>query len=165
MTLALGDALAVTLMDKRDFSQEDYKIFHPGGKLGARLARVEELMHTGDELPLVEASATPMSDVSDNDEPKGFWRGHSDWHQNGDLWQASSPTVICVGKWTDYWAQTAAEVMTPDPLTITPKVPRVRRTCGNEHLHKRTCLLVCDEGTTKPLGILHIHDCLRAGVD
>ena len=62
LTLALGDALAVAVMELRGFNSEDFLKFHPGGKLGAKLARVSDLMHDGDALPLIGADM-PMSDV------------------------------------------------------------------------------------------------------
>ncbi|NBR91792.1 MAG: KpsF/GutQ family sugar-phosphate isomerase, partial [Rhodobacteraceae bacterium] len=71
MTLALGDALAVALMEHRRFTPEDFREFHPGGKLGAQLSRVSDLMHTGDALPLV-AEGTPMGDALLTISQKGF---------------------------------------------------------------------------------------------
>jgi arabinose-5-phosphate isomerase len=62
MTLALGDAIAVALLERRGFTADDYKVFHPGGQLGRKLFKVAELMHVGDELPVVKPT-TPMRDV------------------------------------------------------------------------------------------------------
>ena len=161
MTLALGDALAVTLMDKRDFTQDDYKVFHPGGKLGARLARVEELMHIGDEIPTVSES-DPMSDVLITISQKGFGvaavinsKGQlSGIITDGDLRRNMDGLL-------DRLAQ---DVMTRDPMTITPK-SRASAALLAMNDRKITCLFVCEDGQKTPIGILHIHDCLRAGVD
>lgn len=161
MTLALGDALAVTLMDKRDFTQDDYKIFHPGGKLGARLARVEELMHIGDEIPVV-AKGDPMSDVLITISQKGFGVASVIDAQgqlmgiitDGDLRRNMDGLLD----------RKAQDVMTRDPMTITPK-SRASAALLTMHERKITCLFVCDESQKIPIGILHIHDCLRAGVD
>ncbi len=161
MTLALGDALAVTLMDKRDFTQENYKSFHPGGKLGARLARVEELMHMGAELPLV-AEGDPMSDVLITVSQKGFGvAAVTDAAGNltgiitdGDLRRNMEGLL----------ARKAIDVMTRDPMTITPR-SRASAALLAMNERKITCLFVCEDDTKNPIGILHIHDCLRAGVD
>ena len=161
MTLALGDALAVTLMDKRDFTQEDYKVFHPGGKLGARLARVEELMHIGGEIPTVPESA-PMSEVLITISQKGFGVAAVTTAE-GDL-----AGIITDGdlrrNMDGLLERTANDVMTSDPTTITPK-SRASAALVAMNARKITCLFVCDENSSKPIGILHIHDCLRAGVD
>ncbi len=160
MTLALGDALAVALMDKRDFSQDDYKVFHPGGKLGARLARVDELMHTGDDLPLVEAD-TPMGDVLITMSQKGFGVAIVTG-ENGQI-----AGIITDGdlrrRLDGLLDQTAQEVMTPDPTTILPR-SRAAAALAEMNARKVTSLLVCEDESRAPLGILHIHDCLRAGV-
>ena len=71
MTLALGDALAVALMEHRQFTPQDFRQFHPGGKLGAQLSKVADLMHAGEELPLAPATA-PMSEVIVTMSRKGF---------------------------------------------------------------------------------------------
>lgn len=161
MTLALGDALAVTLMDKRDFTQDDYKVFHPGGKLGARLARVEELMHIKDEIPTVSQDE-PMSEVLITISQKGFGVAAvvdaegalTGIITDGDLRRNMEGLLD----------RKASDVMTRDPMTITPK-SRASAALMNMNERKITCLFVCEDGKKTPIGILHIHDCLRAGVD
>ena len=161
MTLALGDALAVTLMDKRDFTQEDYKVFHPGGKLGARLARVEELMHKGADIPTVSLN-DPMSEVLITISQKGFGvagvlgdtGGLSGIITDGDLRRNMEGLL----------EKKAVDVMTSSPMTITPK-SRASAALLAMNERKITCLFVCEEEGAAPSGILHIHDCLRAGVD
>ena len=160
MTLALGDALAVTLMDKRDFSQDDYKVFHPGGKLGARLARVDELMHSGDDLPLVTMDA-PMGDVLIMMSQKGF--GVAVVVDGAGALRGIITDGDLRRKMDGLLGQTAADVMTADPQTITPR-SRASAALAEMNAGKRTCLLVCEQAGGAPLGILHIHDCLRAGV-
>jgi len=160
MTLALGDALAVTLMDKRNFTQDDYKVFHPGGKLGARLARVEELMHLGDEIPIVTRDA-PMSEVLIIISQKGFGVAAVTDAQNkligiitdGDLRRNMDGLLD----------RKAEDVMTKGPMTITPK-SRASEALIAMNNRKITCLFVCEDTQKAPIGILHIHDCLRAGV-
>ena len=158
MTLALGDALAIALMEHRAFTPEDFRDRHPGGKLGARLSKVSDLMHVDDELPLVSPDA-PMSDVLLLISQKGFGvagvRG-----ADGKL-----AGVITDGDLRRHMdgllSRTAAEVMTRAPLTV-PASALAERAVGLMNAHKVTCLFVLDEN--RIAGILHIHDCLRAGV-
>jgi len=159
MTLALGDALAIALMEHRKFTPEDFREFHPGGKLGARLSKVRDLMHT--DLPLV-VSGAPMGDVLLAISQKGFGvAGVADADgallgivTDGDLRRHMDGLL----------SMTADQVMTANPRTITPDaLAEVAVAQMNER--KITCLFVVDPTIgTKALGILHIHDCLRAGV-
>ena len=161
MMLALGDALAVALMEHRRFTPQNFRDFHPGGNLGARLARVGDLMHGAGELPLV-ALAAPMSDVLLTISQKGFGVcGVVD--QAGAL--AGIVTDGDLRRHMDgLLARTAAEVMTASPLTIsTDALAAMALAVMNRR--KITCLFVTDPGLGGvPQGILHIHDCLRAGV-
>lgn len=159
MTMALGDALAVALMEHRQFTPEHFRTFHPGGKLGARLAKVGDLMHT--DLPLV-SETTPMGDALLVISQKGF-----------GVVGVVSETGRLVGIITDgdlrrhmegLLSHVAAEVMTPAPRTIDPGA-LAEKAVAVMNERKITCLfVVLPEGDGAPLGILHIHDCLRAGV-
>lgn len=158
MTLSLGDALAVALLERRGFTVDDYKVFHPGGQLGRKLYKVEDLMHTGGELPLVKP-ATSMSDVVLVMTKKTFGvagvvddagrlvgivtDGDLRRHIGGDLFKLS-----------------AADVMTKTPKTTSRNVlaaEAMRRM--NEW--KITSVFVAED--EKPVGILRMHDILRAG--
>ncbi|KPP89127.1 MAG: arabinose-5-phosphate isomerase [Rhodobacteraceae bacterium HLUCCA08] len=161
MTLALGDALAVALMEHRAFTPEDFRAFHPGGSLGAQLSRVGDLMHGGDMLPLV-GEDTPMSAALLEISRKGFGVvGVVDG--TGDL----------VGIITDgdlrrnmdgLLDHTAGRVMTRDPRSIGPDM-LAEQALAAMNDHKITCLFVVDPPASRnPVGILHIHDCLRAGI-
>ncbi|RWR47234.1 KpsF/GutQ family sugar-phosphate isomerase [Sinirhodobacter ferrireducens] len=156
MTLALGDAIAVALMEHRHFTPEMFRTFHPGGKLGAKLSKVSDLMHT--DMPLV-GEMTPMSEVLLEISRKGFGVvGVTD--ARGDL-----VGIITDGDLRRHMAglldHSAAEVMTRNPRTITPGVlAEAAVAVMNER--KITCLFAVDG--RRPVGILHIHDCLRAGV-
>lgn len=156
MTLALGDAIAVALMEHRHFTPEMFRTFHPGGKLGARLSKVADLMH--DDMPLV-GEATPMSEVLLEISRKGFGVvGVTD--SRGDL-----IGIITDGDLRRHMAglldHAAAEVMTRNPRTIAPgALAEAAVALMNER--KITCLFAVDG--RRPVGILHIHDCLRAGV-
>jgi len=161
MTLALGDALAVALMEHRKFTPEHFRDFHPGGKLGARLSKVRDLMHSGSALPMV-GLATPMSETLIEISQKGFGvAGVSD--DNGNL-----AGVITDGdlrrKMTGLLDHTAGEVMTGTPTTIDPDA-LAEEAVAIMNNRKITCLFVTPQSGDGPaLGLLHIHDCLRVGL-
>ena len=161
MTLALGDALAVALMENRRFTPENFREFHPGGKLGAQLSRVADLMHRGDALPLV-AGGTPMGDVLLVISQKGFGvAGVVDA-------QGALVGVITDGDLRRHMegllALTAADVMTAAPKTIAPDALAEQAVSVMNH-RKITCLFVVDPAQGgAPQGLLHIHDCLRVGL-
>jgi arabinose-5-phosphate isomerase len=161
MTLALGDALAIALMEIRDFTPENFRDFHPGGKLGARLSKVRDLMHTGDALPLVGLN-TPMSDTLLTISQRGF-----------GVVAVLDPDNRLAGIVTDgdlrrhmdgLLDMTAGAVMTANPRTIGPDA-LAEEAVAVMNERKITCLFVVDPvGSGQVVGILHIHDCLRAGV-
>ena len=158
MTMALGDALAVVLMEQRKFSPENYRDLHPGGRLGAQLSTVAELMHSGDELPLV-APDTPMSEAILVMSNKGF----------GALGIVGADGVLA-GVITDgdlrrnmagLMEREAKDVMTASPKTVSPDILASKALGIMDGVI--TTLFAVDEAG-RPLGILHVHDCLRAGV-
>jgi arabinose-5-phosphate isomerase len=159
MMLALGDALAVVLMDHRRFTPDQFRLFHPGGRLGARLVRVGDLMHA--DMPLVPVG-TPMGEALVEMSRKGF-----------GVVGVTRETGALAGIVTDgdlrrhmdgLMSLTADQVMTPDPRTIGPQA-LAERAVAVMNDRKITCLFVVDpEGSRAAVGILHIHDCLRAGV-
>ncbi|MDJ0825908.1 MAG: KpsF/GutQ family sugar-phosphate isomerase [Rhodobacter sp.] len=159
MALALGDALAIALMEHRQFTPEHFREFHPGGKLGARLAKVRDLMHT--DMPLV-AQATPMSETLLTMTQKGF--GVVGVHaQNGDL-----IGIVTDGDLRRHMAglleMTAEQVMTAHPRTIGPEA-LAEEAVAVMNDRRITCLFVVDPAESQnAVGILHVHDCLRAGI-
>ena len=161
MTLALGDALAVALMEHRQFTPQDFRQFHPGGKLGAQLAKVADLMHSGSDVPLMPLEA-PMSDVLVEMSQKGFGvvgvvgpRGNlRGIITDGDLRRNMDGLL----------GKSAEEVMTSNPRTINPESLAEDAVRIMED-RKITCLFVVPhDGDSPASGILQIHDCLRAGV-
>ncbi len=160
MTLALGDALAIAMMEHRHFTPENFREFHPGGKLGARLAKVAELMHSGDALPVCHRH-TSMPDALIEISQKGFGVV-AVLNDDGTL-----AGVITDGDLRRHMAglldQVAETVMTRDPKTITPHV-LAEKAVGVMDQAQITSLFVVDEGDGKPLGLLKLQDCLRAGV-
>ncbi|MEE2525841.1 KpsF/GutQ family sugar-phosphate isomerase [Hyphobacterium sp. HN65] len=161
LMMALGDALAVALLEARGFTARDFKTYHPGGALGAALATVGDLMHGGEELPvigddarmseaLIEISAKSLGCV-------GICNGEgalSGMITDGDLRRHMGPDLL---------DQPVTEVMTRDPKTVSPATLAAdalrQMTAGNV---KITQLFALENG--KPVGLLHIHDLLRAGV-
>lgn len=156
MTLALGDALAVALMEHRQFTPEHFRTFHPGGKLGARLSKVADLMHR--DMPLVTGT-TPMPEALLIISQKGFGVvGVTDAEgrligivTDGDLRRHMDGLL----------SRSVAEVMTRTPRSIAPTA-LAEAAVAVMNDNKITCLFAVEDG--RPVGILHIHDCLRAGV-
>jgi arabinose-5-phosphate isomerase len=158
MMLALGDALAVTLLERKGFSADNFRVLHPGGKLGSALLRVSDLMHAGDELPLCPPDA-PMADVLLVMSAKNFGcAGVVDADNrllgiitDGDLRRHMSDGLL---------KQPARAVMTPGPRTIRPgalAAEAVAQMAG-----KITNLFVVEN--ERVAGIVRLHDCLQAGV-
>ena len=160
-TLVLGDILAVCMLERKGFSKTDFRQRHPGGKLGAFLQKVSDLMHTGDDMPLVGEEAS-MQDalltmtskmlgcvgiINKQGELLGIIT-------DGDLRRCMSPQVL---------TEKAVDVMTSNPKTIAPDVLAAEALNTMNNTGKGiTQLFVVNNG--KPVGIIHIHDCLRAGV-
>ena len=157
-TLALGDALAVAVMRMKGFAKEDFHVFHPGGKLGAQFIRVGDLMHVGNELPVVRADHV-MSEVLIEMTSKGLGvaalvDGTGSLEgiiTDGDLRRNMSGLL----------ERTAADVATRQPTTIGADVLATEATARMGEL-KVSALPVTDD-SGKLVGMLHIHDCLRAG--
>jgi arabinose-5-phosphate isomerase len=161
MTLALGDALAIALMEHRAFTPEHFREFHPGGKLGAQLSRVEDLMHTGAALPLV-ALETPMGEALIEISQKSFGVvgvTRSDGELAGIITDGDLRRHMdgLLGK-------TARDVMTENPVTIAPG-ELVAKAVAMMQARSITSLFVLAPGEKPvPLGLIRIHDCLRVGV-
>ena len=160
LSLALGDALAMALMDLKGFSKDDYRERHPGGKLGALLLRASDLMASGDDMPVVKQH-TLMTEavveisgkglgcvgiVDDNNKLIGLIT-------DGDLRRHMNVNLL---------SSTVDEIMTRNPKTIPPNILAVEAVrLMNEK--KITNFFVIDE-QGHPLGLLHLHRCLQAGV-
>ena len=157
--LAMGDALAMTLLVRKGFREEHFASLHPGGKLGRRLMRVENVMHAGAATPIVLAS-TPMPDVFHEmsskrlgmtcvvDEARRLLGVFTD----GDLRRLMVRT-------TDVLGLTAGEVMTPNPITIERSLLAVEALKVME-THKITSVVVVDAGRAVE-GVVHLHDLWR----
>ena len=159
MTLALGDALAVALLERKGFSASDFGVLHPGGRLGRMLLKVADIMHEGQEVPLIGAEAS-MAEVLVLMTAKSFGvAGILDAEgrlcgiiTDGDLRRHMGPGLLSLS---------AREVMTQHPRTIRADA-LAAEALGLMNQRKITSLFVLEDG--RPVGILHIHDCLRAGI-
>jgi arabinose-5-phosphate isomerase len=165
--LALGDALAVVLLEEKGFRQEDFAVRHPGGILGRKLLlRVEDLMHRGDELPLVRHD-TPVKDALFEITSKRLGvTGVTD--ANGGLIGVVTDGDLRRGLQTHgdrILSKTTHEVMTLNPRTIGKDVLAAQALAEMEENAPRpiTCLFVLGEGP-KPVGIIHLHDILKTGI-
>ncbi|TQV80178.1 KpsF/GutQ family sugar-phosphate isomerase [Exilibacterium tricleocarpae] len=162
-TLVMGDALAVALLEARGFTAEDFAFSHPGGALGRKLLlKVEDIMHVGGEVPRVQPS-TPLSQallemtakslgmtsvVNADDELIGVFT-------DGDLRR-------CVDAGVDIGKAQMADIMTPNPKTV-PRHMLAAEALGLMDEKKITALIVEDD-RHHPVGVVHLHDILRAGV-
>lgn len=162
MQMALGDALAVALLTRRGFTAAEFRDFHPGGKLGARLRRVRELMHTDDAVPLASPD-TPMDRALLLITEKRFGcLGITDGDgkllgiiTDGDLRRAMGPDLL---------GRQAREIMTTSPRTIGPEALAAEALhVMNARERPITSLFVVD-ARGRAVGILHLHDVLRAGL-
>jgi arabinose-5-phosphate isomerase len=160
MQIAYGDALAVALLEQRGFTAQDFRVYHPGGKLGAMLKSVGDLMHKDEDLPLV-ALHTPMMEALLVMTAKRFGAtGVVD--ADGKLVGIITDGDVRRRAGAGFSGFTAGDLMTANPMTIGPDA------LAGEALAKlnekgRTVIFALDVDT-KPVGILHVHDLLRAGV-
>lgn len=160
MQLALGDALAVALLEARGFTATDFHVFHPGGKLGASLMHVADIMHTGEKLPLV-AKGTPMPEAITVLSRKHFGCvGVLD----GD---GRLCGIVTEGDMARNLTRNLADLAVDDIMTKTPKTvkPTMLATAALALLnqHHIGALIVIDEDN-RPVGLVHFHDLLRIGV-
>lgn len=159
MMLALGDALAVALLERKGLTAEGFGLYHPGGKLGHRLVRVGDIMHAGDDLPLVPADTAMAEALIVMTAKRLGCVGVIDARgaligvvTDGDLRRHMDAHLL---------QRRVAEIMTPSPVTIHAGA------LGAEAVHlmnerQITSLFVIE--AERPVGIVHVHDCLRAGL-
>jgi len=171
LQMALGDALAVALLTRRDFTAADFRVFHPGGRLGAQLSRVRDLMHGGAEMPLAPPELPMAAALVAMTEKRFGCLGIVQEGRlvgvitDGDLRRALQPGARAADDApaaSAFLERRAAEVMTRSPRTIGPEAlaAEALRLMNERAI---TALFVVDAAGT-PIGILHVHDLLRAGV-
>jgi arabinose-5-phosphate isomerase len=159
MMLALGDALAVALLERRGFSPADFQVFHPGGKLGRRLLKVAEVMHQGEELPLGGAAMSMGEALLVMTSKRFGCIGVTD--EAGRLAGIVTDGDLRRHMGADLMRRTVGEVMTRTPKAVPPAM-LAAEALGLMNDRAITTLFVVEDG--RPVGILHIHDLLRAGV-
>lgn len=161
MMLSLGDALAVALMERKGFSPDQYRDFHPGGSLGRALVRVSDLMHSGGEIPLAAQGAGMREVLLTMASGRMGCVGIVDG--DGNLTGIVTDGDVRRHAEKGFENRTARDVMTKGPQIANPdQLAAEALSLMTER--KITQLFVLEEGGGKPLGILHIHDCLRAGL-
>lgn len=159
MMLALGDAMMVSLYESKGFSKEDFKLLHPGGKIGANLMKVKDLMHVGDTLPSVKLN-TPMSEVLITMTSKGFGTTavlDENEHlvgiiTDGDLRRHMDADIVKLP---------AKDVMSPGPKKVSPNLLAIE---ALKIMNDRAITSLLVEENNRLCGIIHIHDLIRAGV-
>jgi len=164
-TLALGDALAIALMGKRDFKKEDFAILHPGGALGKRLLlKVEDLMHVGKAFPMVSEKTLMKDAIFEITSKRLGVTGvcNAEGHlvgviTDGDLRRA-------LEKFSDLFNQETSEVMTKNPKWIEKDALAAKAVQRMEEYSITSLFVFNKAGDKIPAGIIHLHDLLKAGV-
>ena len=159
MTLALGDAIAVALLESRDFTANDFGVYHPGGQLGAKLLLVQDIMHTGDSLPLV-SSGTQMTEAILQISEKGFGCVGV-VNDAGNLVGIVTDGDLRRNLSTNLLGEKVDDVMSPAPKTIAPDMLAV---AALDILNQSSITALMVAENDKPIGLLHFHDLLRVGV-
>ena len=159
MQLALGDCLAIALLESKGFTVRDFKVLHPGGQLGARLKSVSDLMHKGDRLPLTGSDVKMAEAIVVMTEKAFGCLGVVDADgllagiiTDGDLRRHMENGLL---------ERSTREIMTAGPKTVSPEL-LASAALEMINASKITALFVVEDG--RPVGIIHIHDLLRAGV-
>jgi arabinose-5-phosphate isomerase len=160
MQLALGDALAVALLEARGFSATDFRVYHPGGKLGAMLSHVSDLMHTGDRLPLIGKGSSMPDAIHELSAKRFGCVGVLD--DDGRLCGVLTDGDLARHLDGNLGVMTVDEAMTTNPKTIA-KDALATAAMALLNKHSIAALLVVDEDR-RPIGIIHFHDLLRVGV-
>ncbi len=159
LQLAIGDALAIALLEAKGFTTAEFQRIHPGGRLGASLTRVSDVMHQGDEVPLAGADVDMQAALITMTAKRFGCLGVVDARgrligviTDGDLRRHMRPDLLSL---------TTGEVMTPDPKVVAPDTlaPVALELLNAKEI---TCLFVTRDD--RPVGIVHIHDLLRIGV-
>jgi len=164
-TLAMGDALAITLMGKKDFKKEDFAILHPGGSLGKRLLlKVEDLMHVGKASPIISEKTLMKDAIFEITSKRLGVTGvcNAEGHlvgviTDGDLRRA-------LEKFSDLFNREASEVMTRNPKWIEKDALAAKAVQRMEEYSITSLFVFNKAGDIVPVGIIHLHDLLKAGV-
>ncbi len=162
-TMAIGDALAIAVLEERGFSAEDFALLHPAGALGRRLLRVEDLMHRDVAMPLVRVTAPLRDTLVEITSKRLGVAGVVD--EAGELVGVITDGDLRRGleRGGDLRALTACELMTTTPKTIRGGALAAEAVAIMER-HAITSLFILGDGSRRPAGVIHLHDLLRASV-
>jgi arabinose-5-phosphate isomerase len=160
MQMAMGDALAVALLEARGFTAVDFKTFHPGGKLGATLSHVDDVMHEGDEVPLV-GLGTPVPDAVMTLSLKRYGCVGI-LGEDGSLAGIITDGDIARNLHRNLADMKVEDIMTANPKTVTAKT-LATSAMAILNQHNISALIVTDDGN-RPIGLVHFHDLLKIGV-
>jgi arabinose-5-phosphate isomerase len=163
LMMALGDAIAATLLCRKSFSTTDFSVLHPGGTLGLKLQKISDLMHTGDKLPLV-SEATSMSEALVIMTQKSFGCV-AVCNGSGQIIGIITDGDLRRNMGMNLLQSDVVSIMTPSPLFISPDA-LVAEAVHIMNEKKITSLFVSRDDPSRPftpMGIIHLHDCLRAG--
>lgn len=165
VTLALGDALAVAVLEAKGFTDRDFAMLHPGGALGRRLLRVEEVMHPDSQVPLVPTSASMSTTLRAVTQGGLGTVGVIDEDDSGRLVGVVTDGDIrrAVLKYGDITTRTAGDVMSNSPKTVAAEA-LAEEALATMEKHSITSLFILETGTGHPIGIVHLHDLLKASV-
>jgi arabinose-5-phosphate isomerase len=160
LQLAMGDAIAMALLEAKGFSAADFRNFHPGGKLGARIKHARDIMHSGNDMPLIPGTSGMAQAVDIMTSKKFGCVGITDG--DGKLSGIITDGDLRRHFQSDLSRKSAADIMTRNPTTVSEHVlaAEVIELINDRHI---TAVFVVDDDG-KPAGILHIHDLLHAGV-
>ena len=159
LQLVIGDALAIALLEAKGFTTSDFQRIHPGGRLGAGLTRVSDVMHSGDEMPVAEAGVDMQAALITMTAKRFGCLGVID--TRGRLIGVITDGDLRRHMGVDLLSRTAGDIMTPDPKVVSPDTlaPAALELLNAKQI---TSLFVTLDG--RPVGIIHIHDLLRIGV-
>lgn len=160
LQIAFGDCLAVALIEMRGFTANDFRNFHPGGKLGAMLKSVGDLMHDGEKVPKVKSKTLMREVLLEMTEKRLGMTTVIDENENllGIITDGDIRRLIANQNFFD---KTADEIMTKNPMTIAQDA-LAAEALAKLNATKRTVIIITEQD--KPIGIIHIHDLLAAGV-
>ncbi|MBO7556681.1 MAG: KpsF/GutQ family sugar-phosphate isomerase [Alphaproteobacteria bacterium] len=161
-TLVLGDILAIALLERKGFSKNDYKQRHPGGKLGAILQKVSDLMHKGDEMPILPENADlrQITIVMSSKMLGCVGIVDKDGNLTGMITDGDLRRAMLNCESQDLFEKKATDIMTVNPKVTQPDV-LVAEVVNMMNSKSITQLFVLED--KKPVGVIHLHDCLRAG--
>lgn len=164
VTLALGDALALVLLERKGFTSEDFALFHPAGSLGKRLLlQVRDVMHAGEQLPVC-TTATPLLDALVEMTSKQLGMTLVlDLHGQLSGIVTDGDVRRALQRFADVRTVTVEHVMSMNPRTISPSALAAKAMYEMEQ-RSISCLVVTDELSSKPIGVVHLHDLLKAGL-